>query len=73
MEFAEEVWTQVKGEDKKPLFESLNTAGTIKEFKAKAPLDFKIGNAPGVKIYINGQLFDQTPHIKGSVARFKVE
>lgn len=73
MEFAEEVWTQVKGEDKKTLFESLNTAGTIKEFKAKAPLDFKIGNAPGVKIYINGQLFDQNPHIKGSVARFKVE
>lgn len=73
MEFTEDVWAQVKDSDKKALFGSLNTAGSIKEFKAKPPLDFKIGNAPGVKVYVNGKLFDQTPYIKGSVARFKVE
>lgn len=73
MEFAEDVWMQVKGGDSKPLFESLNTAGSIKEFKATPPLSFKVGNAPGVKIFVNGQPFDQSPYIKGSVARFKVE
>jgi hypothetical protein len=73
MEFAEEVWMQIKDDDKKTLFESLNTAGNIKEFKATPPLNVKIGNAPGVKIYVNGQPFDLTAHTKGSVARFRVE
>jgi cytoskeletal protein RodZ len=73
MEFSDEVWVQVKGADKKTVFESLNTNGTTKEFKAKPPLNFKIGNAPGAKIYINGQLYDQSPYTKGSVARFKIE
>lgn len=73
MEFAEEVWMQIKGDDKKTLFESLNTAGNIKEFKATPPLNVKVGNAPGVKIFVNGQPFDLTAHTKGSVARFQVE
>ncbi len=73
MEFTEEVWMQIKGDDRKTLFESLNTAGNIKEFKATPPLNVKIGNAPGVKIFVNGQPFDLTAHTKGSVARFRVE
>ncbi len=73
MEFTEEVWMQIKGDDKKTLFESLNTAGNIKEFKATPPLNVKVGNAPGVKIFVNGQPFDLTAHTKGSVARFRVE
>lgn len=73
MEFTEQVWMQIKGDDKKTLFESLNTAGNIKEFKATPPLNIKIGNAPGVKIFVNGQPFDLTAHTKGSVARFRVE
>jgi cytoskeletal protein RodZ len=73
LEFTQDVWMQVKDEAKKTLFESTNTAGTTKEFKAVTPLNFKVGNAPGVKVYLNGQLYDQTPYTKGSVARFKVE
>lgn len=73
LEFSEEVWMQVKDEGKKTLFEALNSAGSTKEFKATTPLNFKVGNASGVKIYLNGQEYDQTPYIKGSVARFKVE
>lgn len=73
LEFNEEVWMQIKDDKKKVLFESLNSAGTTKEFKANTPLNFKIGNARGVKVYLNGQLYDQAAHTKGSVARFKVE
>lgn len=73
LEFTQDVWMQVKDEAKKTVFESTNTAGTTKEFKAVTPLNFKVGNAPGVKVYLNGQLYDQAPHTKGSVARFKVE
>lgn len=73
LEFSEDVWMQVKDKNKKALFEALNTSGTTKEFKATTPLDFKIGNAHGVKVYLNGQLYDQAPHTKGIVSRFKVE
>lgn len=73
LEFSEEVWMQVKDDDKKTLFEALNSAGSTKEFKATTPLNFKVGNASGVKIYLNGQEYDQAPYVKGSVARFKVE
>ncbi len=73
LEFSEEVWMQVKDDKKKVMFESLNSSGTTKEFKASTPLDFKVGNAHGVKVYLNGQLYDQAPYTKGSVSRFKVE
>jgi cytoskeletal protein RodZ len=73
LEFSDEVWMQVKDDGKKTLFESLNSTGSTKEFKATTPINFKVGNARGVKIYLNGQLYDQAPYIKGSVARFKVE
>ena len=73
MEFSEEVWVQIKNEGKKTVFEALNSPGSTKEFKATTPLNFKIGNANGVKMYLNGQPYDQSPYIKGSVARFKVE
>ncbi len=73
MEFSEEVWVQIKDDNKKTIFESLNSPSSTKEFKATTPLNFKIGNANGVKIYLNGQPYDQAPYIKGSVARFKVE
>ena len=73
LEFTEDVWMQVKDGGKKTLYESLNASGSTKELKATTPLNFKVGNARGVKIYLNGQLYDQAPHTKGSVSRFKVE
>lgn len=73
LEFTEDVWMQIKDGGKKTLYESLNSAGSIKELKATTPLNFKVGNAHGVKIYLNGQLYDQAPYTKGSVSRFKVE
>ena len=73
LEFTDEVWMQIKDVKKKTLFESLNSAGTSQELKATTPLSFKIGNARGVKVYLNGQLYDQAPYTKGSVARFKLD
>jgi len=73
LEFTEDVWMQIKDNGKKTLHEALSSAGSTKELKATTPLNFKVGNARGVKIYLNGQLYDQAPHTKGSVSRFKVE
>ncbi len=72
MEFTQEVWMQVKDSNKKLIFETLNSPNTWKQFKTRTPLTFKIGNAPGVRIFLNGQLYDHTPYTRGSVARFTV-
>lgn len=72
MEFTQEVWMQVKDGTNKSIFESLNSPNTWKQFKTRTPLTFKIGNAPGVKLYLNGQSYDHAKYTRGSVARFTV-
>jgi len=72
MEFTQEVWMQVKDGSNKAIFESLNSPNTWKQFKTRTPLSFKIGNAPGVKLYLNGQAYDHAQYTRGSVARFTV-
>lgn len=72
IEFSQEVWMQVKDGSNKSIFESLNSPNTWKQFKTRTPLTFKIGNAPGVKLYLNGQAYDHAKYTRGSVARFTV-
>lgn len=72
MEFTQEVWMQVKDGNNKAIFESLNSPNTWKQFKTRTPLTFKIGNAPGVRLYLNGQAYDHAKYTRGSVARFTV-
>lgn len=72
MEFTQEVWMQVRDGTNKAIFESLNSPNTWKQFKTRTPLTFKIGNAPGVKLYLNGQAYDHAKYTRGSVARFTV-
>lgn len=69
--FKDEVWMRVNSKKKK-VFSGLKKSGDSEEFKTQKPLSFKVGNAPGVDIYINGKLYDQTPHMRGVVAKFKV-
>jgi cytoskeletal protein RodZ len=70
--FTKDVWMRVDS-NKKKVFSGLKKNGDTEEFKATKPLSFKVGNAPGVEIYINGQRYDQTPHTRGAVSRFKIE
>jgi cytoskeletal protein RodZ len=71
--FEDEVWMRIKKQDGKQVFEGLRKAGETHELKSVKPLNFKVGNALGVKIYINGQLYDQKPHQRGVVSRFDLE
>lgn len=71
--FSEEVWLRITGEDGKKLYEALHPAGTEKELSLNSPLKFKVGNAPAMKIFVNGKEMDTTEHTKGSVARFGIE
>lgn len=69
--FTQSVWMSIKDGRGKTIFSALSSAGTRKELKASTPLQFKVGNAPGVQIYLNGQLIDQKPYTRGSVATFR--
>lgn len=71
--FEAEVWMRIKKKGGKQVFAGLRKKGEVHEMKAVKPLKFKVGNAPGVKIYINGKLFDQKPYQRGVVSRFEVE
>ncbi|MGV6810219.1 MAG: RodZ domain-containing protein [bacterium] len=71
--FEGEVWMRIKKKGGKQVFAGLRKQGEVHEMKAVKPLKFKVGNAPGVKIYINGKLFDQKPYQRGVVSRFEVE
>jgi cytoskeleton protein RodZ len=71
--FEDEVWMRIKKKGGKTVFAGLRKKGEVHEMKSVKPLKFKVGNAPGVKIYINGKLFDQDPYQRGVVSRFDVE
>ena len=62
----------IKNDKGQTIFSALSTAGTRKELKARTPLKFKIGNAAGVQVYLNGQLIDQRSYTRANVATFEV-
>jgi cytoskeletal protein RodZ len=73
IEFSQEVWMQIKDAKGKRIFEVLGAPNTVKELNTRTPMTFKIGNAPGIKLFLNGQPYDLTAYTRGSVATFKVE
>ncbi len=66
-------WVEVRDPSGKVLWLKNNPAGTEHDITAPPPLSFTIGNAANVKMTYNGDAFDLTPHIQGSIARFKIE
>ena len=73
LEFSQEVWMQVKDGNGKRLFEALNSPNTWKAFKARTPLVFKIGNAAGVRVLLNGQVYNHQSHTRGNVSNFRID
>jgi len=71
--FAEKVWLQIKDKDGKRVYEALHPAGTEKTLSLNSPLKFKVGNAPGMKLFVNGEEMNVTDYTKGSVASFGIE
>ncbi len=70
--FKKEVWMRIKDKNKKTVFESLSPAGEEKEIILKKPMTFRIGNAQGIEIYVEGKRFDITGLTTGSVANFTI-
>ena len=71
--FKKEVWMRIKDKNKKTVFESLSPAGDEKEITLKKPMTFRIGNAQGVEIYVEGKRLDITALTTGSVANFTID
>ena len=71
--FKSEVWMRIKDKNKKTVFESLSPAGEEKEIKLNKPMTFRIGNAGGVEIFVEGKRLDIKQFTKGSVANFTIE
>jgi cytoskeletal protein RodZ len=71
--FKKEVWMRIKDKKKKTIFESLSPAGEEKELRLKKPMTFRIGNAQGIEIYVEGKRLDISEFTKGSVANFTIE
>lgn len=71
--FSDEVWIRINDGEGQRLYEALNPAGTEKELSLNKPLKFKIGNAQGVKLFVDGKETDIQEYIQGSVARFGLE
>ena len=66
-------WVEVRDQSGKVVWLKNNPAGSEQDVTAAPPLSFTIGNAAKVKMTYNGDAFDLTPHIQGSIARFKLE
>lgn len=66
-------WVEVRDPSGKVVWLKNNPAGSEQDITAAPPLSFTIGNAAKVKMTYNGDAFDLTPHLQGTVARFRLE
>ncbi|MCF6191003.1 MAG: DUF4115 domain-containing protein [Cocleimonas sp.] len=71
--FNKEVWMRIKDGNKKTVFEGQNRSGQEKTLKLKKPLTFRVGNAQGLSLFVNGKAVDIKGYTKGSVANFTLE
>lgn len=71
--FNKEVWMRIKDGNKKTVFEGQNRSGQEKTLDLKKPLTFRVGNAQGLSLFVNGKAIDITSYTKGSIANFTLE
>ncbi|TAG73911.1 MAG: helix-turn-helix domain-containing protein [Burkholderiales bacterium] len=64
-------WSEARAGGDVVLSEMLS--GNSREFIAKGPISFVIGNSSNVKLSIDGKPYDFSPHVRNEVARFRVE
>lgn len=67
--FGRDSWVEVRGADGSVLFTGTQKAQTDRQFTATGPVTMIIGNADAVKLEVDGQPFDLTPHTRAAIAR----
>lgn len=71
--FNKEVWMRIRDKSNKTVFEGQNRAGNEKTLKLNKPLTFRIGNAQGLSLFVDGKAVDISSYINGSIANFTLE
>ena len=71
--FSKEVWMRIKDGNKKTVFEGQNRSGQEKSLELKKPLTFRVGNAQGLSLFVNGKAVDIKAYTKGNIANFTLE
>jgi cytoskeleton protein RodZ len=71
--FEQESWVEVRDRDNKVIFSKLNRAGSEERVAGTPPLKLVVGNARGVRLNMDDQAVDLSPHIKVAVARLTLE
>jgi cytoskeleton protein RodZ len=66
-------WVEVRDRNSRVVFSERLMAGTERSLAGDGPLSLVIGYAPGVKIFLRGELIDLAPHSRGDVARLVLE
>lgn len=71
--FREESWVEISNPERRILF-GLQREGMRRQLTGEPPINILLGNAPGVDVYLNKQLYEvPARNINGKVARFVID
>lgn len=70
--FSERSWVEVRDATGERLLYRLANAGESRTLQGKAPFQLVLGNAPAVRVELNGSQVDVAAHTTGRTARFAV-
>ena len=74
IKFNEESWIEIFDARKRRLLHGLIKPGASREVSGLPPFNVFFGNAPGVELHINGELFDHKRYARrNNTARFSIE
>lgn len=68
-EFDTEAWVEVRDNTGRIIFSRLNQPGSTQEVLGAGQMSVIIGNAPGVKLIVNGKAVNLVPYTRVNVAR----
>jgi len=66
-------WLEVRDRSDTVVFSQRLLAGTEQLVGGQAPLSVTVGYAPGVKLFLRGEVINLQPHTRGDVARLVLE
>jgi len=73
MVFTKEVWMRIKNKSNKTVYEGQTKSGQERSLSLEKPLTFRVGNAQGLSLFVNGKSVDISQYIKGSIANFTLK
>ena len=68
MSFSNDCWVELSRADSLEVYQDLQRAGDVLEFKGGSPYRVKLGYTPGVSVKFNGEIVALAPHTRNNVA-----